>query len=378
MRHLAFVLFLSCLFALGLTVTKDRPRVREFGIKTGVLTPGDLNAITDVAGVMVGHVTLIEGENIRTGVTAVVPHSGNIYQSKVPAGIYVANGYGKLMGYTQVEELGNIESPIILTNTLSVPTAADAVIDYTLSQKGNSRVGSVNAVVGETNDGYLNDIRGRHVQKEHVLAAINKATSGPVAEGAVGAGTGTTCYGYKGGIGTASRKLPAELGGYTVGVLVQTNHGGVLTINGLPVGVSLGQYSFKRYLEGDEDGSCMLVVATDAPLDSRNLKRLAKRALLGIARTGGYYSNGSGDYAIAFSTAEGVRVPNTGREPTLKIEVLRNRSMSPLFLAAAEAAEEAILNSLFKAVTITGRGGAVQEALPLDKVKEIMGKGEKK
>jgi D-aminopeptidase len=350
--------------------------MREFGIKTGVLPTGKLNAITDVAGVMVGHTTLIEGENIRTGATAILPHSGNIYQSKVPAGIYVANGYGKLTGYTQVEELGNIETPVILTNTLSVPTAADALITYTLSQKGNSRVGSVNAVVGETNDGYLNDIRGRHVKQEHVLEAIQNAATGPVEEGAVGAGTGTTCYGYKGGIGTASRRLPEELGGYTVGVLVQTNHGGVLTINGLPVGISLGRYSYKRYLEGDEDGSCMMVVATDAPLDSRNLKRLAKRALLGIARTGGYYSNGSGDYAIAFSTAESVRIPNSGRDRTMTIEVLRNRSTSPLFLAAAEAAEEAILNSLFKAVTIKGFRGT-QEALPLDKVKELMEKGGK-
>jgi len=337
------------------------------------MQPGRLNAITDVKGVAVGQVTLIKGENIRTGVTAVLPYSGNIYQAKVPGAVYVANGYGKLTGYTQIEELGNIETPIILTNTLSVPTAADAVIDYILSLKGNEKVGSVNAVVGETNDGYLNDIRGRHVKKEDVLEAIKKAEPGVVKEGCVGAGTGTTCYGYKGGIGTASRKLPEELGGYTVGVLVQTNHGGVLQINGLAVGVKLGKYSFKRYLEGDTDGSCMMIVATDAPLRSRNLKRLAKRALLGIARTGGYYSNGSGDYAIAFSTAKELRIPHSSEAGTLKIEVLRNSKVSPLFLAAVEAAEEAILNSLFKAETVKGREGHIQEALPLDKLKEIMG-----
>ena len=361
-------------FTLSLTFfsAEDRPRMREFGIETGIIEPGEWNAITDVPGVKVGQVTLIEGENIRTGVTAILPYDGNIYQNKVPGAVYVANGYGKLMGYTQIEELGTIETPVILTNTLSVPTAANALIGYTLSLPGNERVGSVNAVVGETNDGRLNDIRGRHVKTEHVVEAIKKAKSGPVEEGCVGAGTGTTCYGFKGGIGTASRKLPESRGGYTVGVLVQTNHGGVLQINGFPVGIRLGNYYMSGDLDDSPEGSCMIVVATDAPLDSRNLKRLAKRALLGIARTGGFYSNGSGDYAIAFSTAEGLRVPHRSPSPTMQIEILRNRNVSPLFLAAAEAAEEAILNSLFKARDMEGKDGSKVEALPLDKLKKIM------
>jgi D-aminopeptidase len=378
MKSLALFFIAFLILGLALLSNQTRPRLREFGIETGILKPGELNAITDVSGVLVGHVTLIEGENIRTGVTAVLPHGGNVFQSKVPGAVYVANGYGKLMGSTQVEELGNIETPIILTNTLSVPTAADAVIDYILALEGNEGVQSVNAVVGETNDGYLNDIRGRHVRKEHVIAAIRNAKAGPVEEGCVGAGTGTTCYSHKGGIGTASRVLPEELGGYTVGVLVQTNHGGVLQINGLPVGVKLGRYSYQRYVEGDTDGSCMMVVATDAPLDSRNLERLAKRALLGIPRTGGYYSNGSGDYAIAFSTAEGMRITDRTRETTRKIEILRNERMSPLFLAAAEAAEEAILNSLFKAQTMEGKDGRKVDALPLDKIKELLDQGIRK
>lgn len=368
-------IFLTITFlTLSLTFfsAEDRPRMREFGIETGIIEPGEWNAITDVPGVKVGQVTLIEGENIRTGVTAILPYDGNIYQNKVPGAVYVANGYGKLTGYTQIEELGTIETPIILTNTLSVPTAANALISYTLSLPGNERVGSVNAVVGETNDGDLNDIRGRHVKEEQVIEAIKKAQSGPVEEGCVGAGTGTTCYGFKGGIGTASRKLPESRGGYTVGVLVQTNHGGVLQINGFPVGIRLGKYYMSGDLEDSPEGSCMIVVATDAPLDSRNLKRLAKRALLGIARTGGFYSNGSGDYALAFSTAEGLRVPHRSPSPTMQIEILRNRNMSPLFLAAAEAAEEAILNSLFKARDMEGKDGRKVEALPLDKLKKIM------
>jgi D-aminopeptidase len=351
--------------------------MREFGIETGILKPGPLNAITDVQGVKVGQVTLIEGQNIRTGVTAILPHGENIYQSKVPGAFYAANGYGKLMGSTQIDELGNIETPIILTNTLSVPTAADAVLDYVLTLEGNEYIRSVNAVVGETNDGGLNDIRGRHVKKEHVLEAIRNAASGPVEEGCVGAGTGTACYGYKGGIGTSSRSLPSELGGYTVGVLVQTNHGGVLQINGIPVGTKLGRYSFQRYVQDDEEGSCMIVVATDAPLGSRNLKRLAKRALLGIARTGGFYSNGSGDYAIAFSTAKAMRIATRSKEATRRIDVLRNDKISPLFLAAAEAAEEAILNSLFKAQSMKGQNRRVN-ALPLDKIKELMAEGHHK
>lgn len=378
MKHMAFMGFFLLLIGLTLLSSKDRPRLREFGIETGIFKPGKWNAITDVEGVKVGHTTIIKDDNIRTGVTAILPYEGNIFQAKVPGAIYVANAFGKLMGYTQVEEHGNIETPIILTNTLSVPTAADAVIDFILSREGNERVRSINPIVGETNDGSLNDIRGRHVKKEHVLMAIEKAESGPVEEGSVGAGTGTTCYGFKGGIGTSSRKLPPSLGGYTVGVLAQTNHGGVLQINGLPIGVKLGKYSFQRSLEGETEGSCMMVVATDAPLDSRNLKRLAKRALLGIARTGGYFSNSSGDYAIAFSTAENLRIPHRSDDFTRKAEVLRNDKISPLFLAAAEAAEEAILNSMFKAHTTEGRDGHVAQALPLDKVKEIMQGAQKK
>ncbi|RPJ02388.1 MAG: S58 family peptidase, partial [Candidatus Aminicenantes bacterium] len=283
-----------------------------------------------------------------------------------------ANGYGKLTGVTQVEELGTLETPVILTNTLSVPTAADAVIDWTLGLPGNERVASVNPVVGETNDGWLNDIRGRHVTKAHVLEAIRAASGGPVAEGVVGAGTGTTCFDYKGGIGTASRRLPAGRGGYTVGVLVQTNFGGVLTIRGLPFDEKEAGVAPPPGANPSGDGSCMIVVATDAPLDARNLVRLAKRALLGIARTGGYYSNGSGDYAIAFSTAESVRVPHRSTAPTRSVTLLRDEAISPLFQAAAEAAEEAILNSLFKAVRTEGKDGHVADALPLDRVKALL------
>lgn len=372
MKKAIFLILAFLTLSLTFFSAEDRPRMREFGIETGIIEPGEWNAITDVPGVKVGQVTLIKGKNIRTGVTAILPHDGNIYQQKVPGAVYVANGYGKLTGYTQIEELGTIETPVILTNTLSVPTAANALIGYTLSLPGNERVGSVNPVVGETNDGWLNDIRGRHVKAEHVIEAIKKAQSSPVEEGCVGAGTGTTCYGYKGGIGTASRKLPESRGGYTVGVLVQTNHVGVLQINGFPVGIRLGNYYMSRDLEDSPEGSCMIVVATDAPLDSRNLKRLAKRALLGIARTGGFYSSGSGDYAISFSTAEGLRVPHRSPSPTMQIEILRNRNVSPLFLAAAEAAEEAILNSLFKARDMEGKDGSKIEALPLDKLKKIM------
>lgn len=378
MKFISFALLV--LFAVGLAApsSKERPRMREFGIKTGILNSGKWNAITDVDGVMVGHVTIIKGNDIRTGVTAILPHGANIYQEKVPAAIYAANGYGKLMGYTQVEELGNLETPIILTNTLSVPTAADAVIDYILSLPGNEEVFSVNSVVGETNDGWLNDIRGKHVTKAHVIEAIKNAHSGPVEEGSVGAGTGTICYGFKGGIGTSSRVLPATRGGYTVGVLVQTNHGGILQINGYPVGIKLGRYYMQKDVEPREEGSCMMVVATDAPLDSRNLKRLAKRTLLGIPRTGGFYSGGSGDYCIAFSTAKGLRISHGSRDFTVKVELLQNRHMSPLFLAAAEAAEEAILNSLFRAEAMEGRNSRKVDALPLERLKEILEEAPKK
>lgn len=367
------VLFLI-LLAVSSTfpLTSKRPRLREFGIATGILKPGKWNAITDVEGVLVGHVTLVQGQNIRTGVTAILPHRGNIFQEKVPGAVCVANGFGKLTGVTQIEELGHIETPVVLTNTLSVPTAAEALIDYILSLPGNERVASVNPVVGETNDSWLNDIRGRHVKKEHVLQAIREASAGAVQEGAVGAGTGTVCFGFKGGIGSASRKLPQSRGGYTVGVLVQTNHGGIFQINGIPIGIKLGHYFMKDDPAQQEEGSCMVVVATDAPLDSRNLKRLAKRALLGIVRTGGFYSNGSGDYAIAFSTAQALRIPHSSPSPTITREVLRNDQMSPLFLAAAEACEEAILNSLFKAQSMEGFDGRKIEALPLDKVRKIL------
>jgi D-aminopeptidase len=356
-----------------LVASEVRPRAREFGLVVGVLPPGPLNAITDVAGVKVGQVTLVEGRDARTGVTVILPHEGNLYQDKVPAGISVGNGYGKLTGVTQVMELGTLETPIVLTNTLSVPTAADAVIDWTLGLPGNERVLSVNPVVGETNDGWLNDIRGRHVTKAHVLEAIRGASPGPVAEGAVGAGTGTTCFGYKGGIGTASRRLPEARGGYTVGVLVQTNFGGVLTIRGVPFDrKEAGVGAAAPAPNPSGDGSCMIVVATDAPLDARNLERLAKRALLGIARTGGHFSNGSGDYAVAFSTAAGVRVPHRAPAATQTVTILRDDAVSPLFQAAAEAAEEAIFNSLFKAVRTEGKDGHVAEALPLDRVRELL------
>ncbi|WP_394341999.1 DmpA family aminopeptidase [Spirosoma pollinicola] len=343
-------------------------RPRDYGIRFGVLPTGPLNAITDVAGVLVGQTTLKQGQTIRTGVTAILPHAGNLFQQKSPAAIYIGNGFGKLTGYSQIDELGTLETPIILTNTLSVPTAADAVIDYTLSQKGNEQVRSVNTVVGETNDGFLNDIRGRHVTKQHVLDALQQAKNGPVEEGNVGAGTGTVCFGFKGGIGTASRKLPASLGSYTVGALVQTNFGGVLKISGVPVGVELGRYSFKENL----DGSCMMIILTDAPLDARNLKRLAKRAFMGLAQTGGIASNGSGDYVIAVSTA--YTIPHETASSFDEQKVLRNDNVSPLFMAAIEATEEAIINSLFAAQTLSGDQNHRVEQLPVDKVVELLKK----
>jgi D-aminopeptidase len=372
MRSVLFQILFFVLIGLVLGSTAERPRLREFGIKTGALQPGPLNAITDVFGVKVGHITMIQGRDIRTGVTAILPHEGNIFQEKVPAAVYIANAYGKLTGSTQLDELGSLETPIVLTNTLSVPTAADALVDYILALPGNENVQSVNPVVGETNDGWLNDIRGRHVKKEHVLEAIQKAVGGPVEEGNVGAGTGTTCFDFKGGIGTSSRRLPETRGGYTVGVLVQTNFGGIFQIKGVVVRDLLGRAGPEQNVESKSDGSCLVVVATDAPLDARNLKRLAKRALLGIARTGGYYSHGSGDYAIAFSTAREVRIPNRPSGLTQTVTLLRDERMSPLFLAAAEAAEEAILNSLFKAERMEGKDGHIAEALPLDKLGSLV------
>jgi len=367
------VILLLALHGEGGANETPRPRPRELGLVTGVMPTGPLNAITDVAGVRVGHTTLIQGRNVRTGVTAILPHEDNIFQDKVAGAIAVANGFGKLTGVTQVEEMGTIETPIVLTNTLSVPAAAEAVIEYTLTRPGNESVESVNAVVGETNDGYLNDIRGRHVRKEHVLEAIAKAAGGPVEEGCVGAGTGTICYDFKGGIGTSSRKLQASRGGWTVGVLVQTNHGGILQVAGLAVGERLRKPGPESGAGAKPEGSCMIVVATDAPIDSRNLERLARRALLGIARTGGYYSNSSGDYAIAFSTAREVRTPHRSGSATRSVVLLRDSEMSPLFLAAAEASEEAILNSLFRARRMDGREGRAVEPLPLDKVREMAG-----
>jgi len=343
---------------------------RELGIPFGVMAPGPLNGITDVEGVLVGHVTLEAGDSVRTGVTAIRPHGDNVFQDKVPAAIYLGNGFGKLAGYSQVRELGNLETPIILTNTLSVPMGMQGVLDYVLAHPDNKNVRSVNAVVGETNDGGLNDIRGRHVRPEHVVTAIKAATSERPKEGNVGAGTGTICFGFKGGIGTASRKVPVAAGGYTVGVLVQTNFGGVLQISGVPIGQLLGQYYLRRQLEGGSDGSCMMVVATDAPLDARNLERMAKRAMLGLARTGGFASNGSGDYVIAFSTHEAVRVAY-GNRGEQKVTTLSNNSMSPLFLATVEATEEAIINSLFAAETMQSNGSTI-EALPIDRVMELM------
>jgi len=369
-------IILSALLAVMITTGIDaqNTRLRDYGITPGVLSPGEYNAITDVSGVKVGHTTMVSGENIRTGVTAIVPHSGNIYNLKIPAAIYIGNGYGKLTGISQVKELGNIETPVILTNTMSVPVAFDALISYTINEPGNENVRSVNCVVGETNDGYLNDIRGRHVKEDHVINAIKNARDGRVEEGNVGAGTGTVCFGFKGGIGSSSRVLPESLGGYTVGVLVQTNFGGVLQIDGVPVGEELNRFSFSRNIERGADGSCMIVVATDAPLDARNLERVAKRAIMGLARTGGIASNGSGDYVIAFSIAEENFIDSSGRTPVREGRFLGNDSVSPLFLATIEATEEAILNSLFTAETMTGRDGHTVEKLPIDEVLKIMKK----
>lgn len=354
-----------------------RPRASDLGLKIGVLPAGQFNAITDVAGVEVGHATIIRGDDIRTGVTAVLPHAGNLYRERVPGAIFVGNGFGKLAGSTQVDEMGEIETPILLTSTTSVPRVADALISYMLALPGNEEVLSINPVVGETNDGYLSDIRGRHITPDDVFAAVKSAKSGPVEEGAVGAGTGTVAFGWKGGIGTSSRRVPASLGGYTVGVLVQTNFGGVLTIAGAPVGQELGQYYLRKELQeagagkDKADGSCMIAIATDAPLDARNLKRLAARALLGLARTGGSASNGSGDYAIAFSTAQQVRIHPNDKALTRAVQTISNDAMSPLFLAAIEATEEAVYNSMFKATTTSSNGHTV-EALPIEKTVEIL------
>jgi D-aminopeptidase len=364
--------YILILFILPNIASAQQKRARDYGIQIGILPTGKENAITDVAGVKIGHSTIIKGSNIRTGVTAIIPYEGNIFQQKVPAAIYVGNGFGKLAGITQVNELGNIETPVILTNTLNVSTAMDAVIEYTILQKGNEKVMSVNAVVGETNDSYLNDIRGRHITKEDVLNAINNAKPGRVDEGCVGAGTGTVCFNYKGGIGTSSRKLELQQGGYTVGVLVQTNFGGTLKIDGVPLHQDPRSFGLQQTLHNNVDGSCMIVIATDAPLDHRNLMRLAKRAMLGLARTGGIASNGSGDYVIAFSTAEANRIPHQSKQPSIANTVLLNDETSPLFLAVIEATEEAIINSLFMATSTTGRDGNTVSALPIEKIIPIL------
>jgi D-aminopeptidase len=369
MKHLPNILSLILAALPMLSFAQQRPR--EIGINIGVMQPGKENAITDVAGVSVGHLTKIEGSHIRTGVTAILPHQGNLFQSKTPAAVFVGNGFGKLAGTTQIEELGNIESPIVLTNTLSVASGIQGIIQYSLAYPDNEQIQSVNAVVGETNDGYLNDIRGLHINKEDVLAAIHGAKTGKVIEGNVGAGTGTVCFGYKGGIGTSSRKLPEGQGGYTVGVLVQTNFGGVLQISGVPVGEALNNYAFKNHLES-VDGSCMIIVATDAPINERNLKRMAQRAMMGLAKTGGIASNGSGDYVIAFSNASPNLVPHQVQPSALlQPKYLPNDEMSMLFLATIEATEEAIINSLFAAEDMDGHKGKIS-ALPKEKVLEIM------
>lgn len=378
---LALLLLLALVTSLPSPFAAEEPRlrVRDLGVSPGVLSPGPLDAITDVEGVRVGQRTLIRGEGpnaVRTGVTAVLPHGGDLFLDKVPAAVHVGNGFGKAAGFLQVRELGEIETPIVLTNTLAVGPAIEAVVAWTLRQPGHEDVRSINAVVGETNDGYLNDIRGLHVTREDVVSAIQSAQGGPVAEGSVGAGTGTTAFGWKGGIGTASRRLPETLGGWTVGVLVQSNFGGILTVDGVRVGEALGRYSFQEALAEDKsdpdtsaDGSCMIVVATDAPLSPRNLERLARRAVLGLARTGSFVSNGSGDFVIAFSTA--YRVPY-GAAELPAVRLLGNDRMSPLFLGVVEAVEEAVYNSLTAATTVEGRDGHVREAIPLDRLRKLL------
>lgn len=360
------------LLATMLANAQVHKTLREWGFPTGIFETGRFNAITDVPGVTVGHVTCIEGDDIRTGVTAIVPHQGNIFRNKVPAAIYVGNGFGKLVGVTQVRELGNIETPIILTNTLSVAAGMEGLIRYTLMQPGCENERSVNAVVGETNDGRLNNIRQMYITPDMVIDAINNAHSGPVEQGNVGAGTGTICFGFKGGIGTSSRKLPESLGGYTIGVLVQTNYGGILEIDGVQVGQKLRKHDFIDHVRRTEnvDGSCMMVVITDAPLYSRNLERVAKRAMMGLAKTGGIASNGSGDYVIALSVAPENLINDKAK--TLTTTMLANSQMSPIFAATIEATAEALWNSLFMAESMTGRDGNHVDALPVQQVLEML------
>jgi D-aminopeptidase len=355
------------------TADMGRKRARQLGIAPGILAPGALNAITDVAGVRIGNVTRIEGQDVRTGATAILPHAGNLFQEKVPCGLAVGNGYGKLAGSTQLVELGELETPILLTNTLAVDAGLGAILDWTLAQPGNEQVLSVNGVVGETNDGYLNDIRRRVLTPADILPAITRAVEGPVPEGTLGAGTGTVAFGWKGGLGSSSRCLPERMGGYCLGVLVQTNFGGVLQMDGLPVGRALGQHYLKNELaESRADGSVMIVLATDAPLSDRNLARLARRALGGLARTGASLGDGSGDYALAFSTAESVRRTPHRRAGLAEYRELPNPRVSPLFQAAIEATEEAIYNSLCMATGLTGYLGHTVVALPLERVAALL------
>lgn len=373
---------LSLLVIAGNTRSAEaqKKRMRDYGITYGIFKTGEYNAITDVKGVTVGQVTLENDGDMHTGVTAILPHQGNIFRNKVPAAIYLGNAFGKLAGYSQVKELGNIETPIVLTNTLSIAAGLNGLITYTLQQPGNEKVKSVNAIVGETNDGGLNNIRARYVTQEHVLEAIEKAKGGPVEEGCVGAGTGTICFSWKGGIGTSSRVLPESLGGYTVGVLVQTNYGGILEIAGVEVGRKLNDYSYRKSVEAEAkkeeakkgDGSCMIVVATDAPVDARLLERIAKRAFMGLSRTGSFASNGSGDYIIAFSTYQDNFVKSD--TDTHNTVVLDNDNMSPIFEATVEATAEALWNSLFAAHTTKGANGTVVEALPVEKVVKMIKK----
>ena len=365
--------FLTLILAFLTAASFDasaQKRMRDWGIEYGVFKTGPNNAITDVAGVTVGHRTLDDGDRMHTGVTAIIPHQGNVFRQKCPAAVYVGNGFGKLAGSTQIQELGTLETPIILTNTLNVSEGIRALVSYTLTRPGNETVGSVNAVVGETNDGVLNDVRARYVTEQNVLEAIFSAHGGPVEEGNVGAGRGTVAFGLKGGIGTSARVLPKSMGGYTVGVLVQTNYGGVLKIAGVEIGQLMDRYSFRDKILQDVDGSCMIIVATDAPIDARNLERLAERAFMGLALTGGIAANGSGDYVIAFSNCPGNLVDESTEfyTPTL----LQNDAMSGLFQATIEATSEAIWNSLFMADSMTGRNGYHVDALPVEQVLEML------
>ncbi len=376
LRTRKFLLVLT-LFAVSTAASQERPRARDIGLAVGVFPPGEYNAITDVTGVLVGHSTIIEGDDIRTGVTAIIPGPGNLYTHTMPAWVHVGNGYGKMIGETQIREFGEIETPILLTCTLCVWSAANGLKEWVYDQPGMGEH-TVNPVVGETNDGRVNDMWADPVQKEHVYAALGSAGSGPVEEGSVGAGTGTQAFDWKGGIGTSSRVLPESLGGYTVGVLVQTNYGGVLTMNGAPVGRELGNYSYRRDLEtgereeNQEDGSIMMVVATDAPLNAKSLERLSMRAMMGLARTGSFASNGSGDYVIAFSANPAVRRPRESDAP-IDTPSLVNASMSPLFAAAAEATEEAIYNAILKATTVSSARGT-REAIDVDEVVRVLEK----